>query len=50
MKSFQMPVTWRIAATTMIGADIGSITWTKICQNPPPSTRAALNSSIGRLA
>src|ERR687892_115141 len=41
MKSFQMPVTWRITATTSIGVDIGSMTRTKIVMKPPPSMRAA---------
>jgi len=36
-----------IAATTMIGNDIGSITWIKMRQKPPPSMRAAWNSSCG---
>ena len=47
MKSFQMPVTCMIIATTMIGSDIGSISCTKMRQKPPPSMRAALNSSSG---
>ena len=42
-----MPVTCRMTATMVIGTDIGSMIWKKIRQNPAPSTRAALNSSIG---
>ena len=42
-----MPVTWMITATMAIGTDIGSMIMTNICQKPAPSTRAALNSSIG---
>mgnify|MGYP003341674195 CR=1 FL=1 len=48
MKSFQMPVTWRMTATVMIGTAIGSITERKMRQKPAPSTRlyrAALDSS-----
>ncbi len=47
MKSFQMPVTCMMTATTMIGVDIGSISCKKMRQKPPPSIRAALNSSCG---
>ena len=46
-KSFQMPVTCRMIATTKIGSDIGSMIWKKMPQKPAPSTRAALNSSSG---
>ena len=48
MKSFQMPVTCRMVATISIGVDIGSITRQKIVMKPPPSMRAALNSSCGK--
>ena len=47
MKSFQMPVTCRMVATTKMGVDMGRITRKKIVKNPPPSMRAALNSSMG---
>ena len=50
MKSFQMPVTCRMMATTSIGVAIGSITDQKMRQKPAPSTRAALNSSGGSAA
>ena len=50
MKSFQMPVTCRITATTMIGSAIGSMMAPKMRQKPAPSTRAALNSSSGSAA
>ena len=47
MKSFQMPVTCRITATTSIGVAIGSMIDQKMRKKPAPSTRAALNSSGG---
>ena len=49
-KSFQMPVTCRMSATTVIGTDIGSMMWKKMRQKPAPSTRAALKSSTGSAA
>src|SRR5260221_14035536 len=40
MKSFQMPVTCRMMATTSIGVAIGSMTDQKMRKKPAPSTRA----------
>ena len=45
-----MPVVCRMVATIRMFTDIGSMTQTKMRQNPAPSIRAAFTSSSGRLA